>query len=168
MTEIIPLTETITTNDTHTYDAGPNKAYNPVTITTDIPPLLPVYAIGGIPLSLWYTSPPSYSPANTSQLVFAWLHIPPVPGIPQLVFVFYNYSSSSPPWPTDTSNTYFMVWRKSPTYPTLFPVLDTPISISSSTNASYFSVPYIIPQGSNSVIYTEYSLYPTGFTLDFS
>lgn len=38
MTEIIPLNETITTNDTFTYEAGPNKAYNPVTITTNIPP----------------------------------------------------------------------------------------------------------------------------------
>lgn len=37
MTQIIPLSETITTNDTHTYDAGPNKAYNPVVITTKIP-----------------------------------------------------------------------------------------------------------------------------------
>lgn len=38
MTEIIPLNETITTNDTVTYDAGPGKAYNPVTITVNVPP----------------------------------------------------------------------------------------------------------------------------------
>lgn len=70
MTEIVRLTETITTNDTFTFDAGANKAYNPVVITTNIPlPRLTHFSLSAAdPWYSFYTPQLPQTPISLSSL----------------------------------------------------------------------------------------------------